>query len=498
MFDQYNNQENEKREYNAGFDNNANDANYNQPKQQSFSEQTEGWLINPQAEETPTNWYTSNAETQNYNAGSSAQPQQSDATNGQTYYSGEPASSWPPETGYGQSQQYGSNYTYPNYDYSGVYDNLNGKPPKKEKKSGHGGWIAVTLAAAVVLSGTIGFAGGYLGNQYASNSSGTNKVIYQSVQRTSTGSGSDSDQLSVADVAALTADSVVEITTESVTTGKFMQQYVSEGAGSGVIITSDGYIATNNHVIDGASKITVRLKNGTVYEATLIGKDAKTDIAVLKIEAKDLNAAVYGDSGKLVVGETAIAIGNPLGELGGTVTSGIISALDRSITIDGETMTLLQTNAAINPGNSGGGLFNQYGELIGIVNAKSSGSDIEGLGFAIPINTAKPVIEEIIENGYVRGRISLGLTIVDISDTETAMAYRVSKTGVYVTKTTSASAQFQAGDRIVSFNGESIDSAEALTAAINKCKVGDTVEVVVERRNQKYTFNLTLQEEKPE
>lgn len=323
-------------------------------------------------------------------------------------------------------------------------------------------------------------------------------MIYQSVQRTSTTSGSDSDKLSVADVAALTADSVVEITTESVTTGKFMQQYVSEGAGSGVTITSDGYIATNNHVIDGASKITVRLKDESVYEATLVGKDAKTDIAVLKINAKDLTAAVYGDSSKLVVGETAIAIGNPLGELGGTVTSGIISALDRSITIDGETMTLLQTNAAINPGNSGGGLFNQYGELIGIVNAKSSGSDIEGLGFAIPMNTAKTVIEEIIENGYVRGRISLGLAIVDISDTETAMAYRVSKTGVYVTQISSTSTQFQVGDRIVSFNGESIDSAEALTSAINKCKVGDTVEVVVERRSQKYTFSLTLQEEKPE
>ena len=180
------------------------------------------------------------------------------------------------------------------------------------------------------------------------------------------------------------------------------------------------------------------------------------------------------------------------------MTSGIISALDRSITIDGETMTLLQTNAAINPGNSGGGLFNQYGELIGIVNAKSSGSDIEGLGFAIPMNTAKTVIEEIIENGYVRGRISLGLAIVDISDTETAMAYRVSKTGVYVTQISSTSTQFQVGDRIVSFNGESIDSAEALTSAINKCKVGDTVEVVVERRSQKYTFSLTLQEEKPE
>ena len=498
MFDQYNNQENEKQEYNAGFDSNANGADNNAPNQQSASEPTEGWKMNPQAEETPTSWYTSNAEGENYNTESSAQHQFDTTNDGQTYYSGQAASSWQSESGYTQPQQYSSNYAYPNYNYPGINSTFTAKPPKKEKKSGRVGFVAATLAAAIVLSGAVGFAGGYLGNQYAGNSSGTNKVIYQSVQRTSTTSGSDSDKLSVADVAALTADSVVEITTESVTTGKFMQQYVSEGAGSGVIITSDGYIATNNHVIDGASKITVRLKDESVYEATLVGKDAKTDIAVLKINAKDLTAAVYGDSSKLVVGETAIAIGNPLGELGGTVTSGIISALDRSITIDGETMTLLQTNAAINPGNSGGGLFNQYGELIGIVNAKSSGSDIEGLGFAIPMNTAKTVIEEIIENGYVRGSISLGLAIVDISDTETAMAYRVSKTGVYVTQISSTSTQFQVGDRIVSFNGESIDSAEALTSAINKCKMGDTVEVVVERRSQKYTFSLTLQEEKPE
>lgn len=374
-------------------------------------------------------------------------------------------------------------------------------PPKKAQKKKRHGALVAAMAFTILLSGTIGFAGGYLGNQIAGNvnTSSGNKVIYQSVERTSTNSSNKgTEALSVADVAKLTADSVVEIRTESVRNGQFMQQYISEGAGSGVIVTANGYIVTNNHVIDGASKITVRLKNGDTYNATLVGKDSKTDIAVIKIDASNLTAAVYGDSSKLVVGETAIAIGNPLGELGGTVTSGIISALDRSITIDGETMTLLQTNAAINPGNSGGGLFNEYGELIGIVNAKSSGSDIEGLGFAIPINTAKTVIEEIMENGYVSGRISLGLTVVDIADTETAMAYRVSKTGVYVSAVNNETSEFQAGDRIVSFNGESIDDAETLTAAINKCKVGDTVPVIVERRGQRYTFNLTLQEEKPQ
>jgi len=160
-------------------------------------------------------------------------------------------------------------------------------------------------------------------------------------------------------------------------------------------------------------------------------------------------------------------------------------------------MTLLQTNAEINPGNSGGGLFNEYGELIGVVNAKSSGSDIEGLGFAIPINTAKTVIEELITNGYVSGRISLGMTLIDISDAETAMAYRVSKTGVYISKVSSMISGFQAGDRIISLNRVNIDDAEALTNELAKYQVGDTVSIEIERRNRRYTFDLVLQEERP-
>jgi serine protease Do len=186
-------------------------------------------------------------------------------------------------------------------------------------------------------------------------------------------------QLSTSEVASLTSDSVVEITTETVTTDSWMQQYVTNGAGSGVIVTQDGYIVTNNHVIDGASKISVRLKNGTTYTASLIGSDSKTDVALLKIGATGLKPVVLGNSESLKVGDTAIAIGNPLGQLGGTVTEGIISALDRELVIKGKKMSLLQTDAAINPGNSGGGLFNNKGELIGIVVAKSSGSDVEAL-----------------------------------------------------------------------------------------------------------------------
>lgn len=216
---------------------------------------------------------------------------------------------------------------------------------------------------------------------------------------------------------------MVEVTTKT-NSGYFGE--VATGAGSGVILTADGYIVTNHHVVDGGSAFTVRTRSGDTYEASLVGSDSQTDLAVLKIDAEGLTPAVLGDSDKLVVGETAVAIGNPLGELGGTVTSGIISALSREITTSaGATMELLQTNAAINPGNSGGGLFNSSGELIGIVNAKSVGEDIEGLGFAIPINTAKSVIEDLISDGYVRGRIDTGFTVVDLTDQATALQYGV-------------------------------------------------------------------------
>ncbi|MCL2140430.1 MAG: trypsin-like peptidase domain-containing protein [Dehalococcoidia bacterium] len=201
--------------------------------------------------------------------------------------------------------------------------------------------------------------------------------------------------LSIAEVAALTKDSVVEISTEVVTTYGRFGSFVSSGAGSGVIVSNDGYIVTNEHVISGASKISVYVHD-VEYTASLIASSKTDDLAILKIEASGLAPAVFGSSDSLIVGETVVAIGNPLGKLGGTVTSGIISALNREISVDGQIMTLLQTDASVNPGNSGGGLFNLYGELVGIVNAKSTGSDVEGLGFAIPINSALDYIQSTI------------------------------------------------------------------------------------------------------
>jgi len=360
--------------------------------------------------------------------------------------------------------------------------------------------FAVALVCICMIgSAAFGFGGAYLANSLngaaAVSVTATETVNdtgnYQSIIKTVSVIGT-SEKLSIEEAAAMTKDSVVEITTEMVSRSGRMGQFISTGAGSGVIISSDGYIVTNNHVVSGAQTITVRLSDKEEYKATLIGTDAKTDLAVIKIEASHLQPAIFGNSTNLVVGETTIAIGNPLGELGGTVTSGIVSALDREITIDGETMSLLQTDASINPGNSGGGLFNLYGELIGIVNAKSSGSDIEGLGFAIPIDTAKTVIEQIIAYGYVKGRIDTGFVLVDVPDAQTAMFYRVNKLGLYISK--SVNSEFQSGDIITAVDGQSVKGLSDFNQLISKYAVGDTVEITVSRSGKSMTLPLTLQE----
>lgn len=323
-------------------------------------------------------------------------------------------------------------------------------------------------------------------------------VTYTDMMAESTGGQTE---LTIPQIAAAAADSVVEITTESVSTDRMMRQYITEGAGSGVIISSDGYIVTNNHVIAGASKITVRLRDGSTYSASLKGTDSTTDLAVVKIEASGLKAASLGSSGNLQVGETAVAIGNPLGQLGGTVTDGIISALDRSIVIDGKTMNLMQTNAAINPGNSGGGLFDNKGKLIGIVVAKSSGSDVEGLGFAIPIDDAKSVINSLLTSGYVSGRIDLGMTMVDISTVKTAFLYGLTQTGVYVQKvdadSNAARAGIRSSDRIAAVGNTAVSTAAELTKALEAYSVGDTVTMTIVRGNIKYNVSFVLEEYRP-
>ena len=359
--------------------------------------------------------------------------------------------------------------------------------PVKEKKRNGFATIAIVAALCVILSGLAAFGGVMLADNVLDRGAVTAPSVIIQSAGVKDGNGTlvntDSTQGKIgtyASVAANVSKSVVEIRTETVSTSSIFSQYITEGAGSGVIITADGYIITNYHVIDNASTVTVSTNDGTKYSAKVIGYDVDSDIAVIKIEATGLTPAVVGDSTKLVVGEEVIAIGNPLGSLGGTVTNGIISALAREITIDGTQMTLLQTNAAINPGNSGGGLFNMAGELVGIVNAKSSGSGIEGLGFAIPSSTAAQVVEQLINYGYVRGRVSLGISYMDISDSYTAMMYRVNTFGMYILES-EYNEELKIGDRVTAVNGNEVTYGSDLKAVLKDCKVGDKLTLTVVR-----------------
>lgn len=293
-----------------------------------------------------------------------------------------------------------------------------------------------------------------------------------------------------------TKDSVVSITTEGVARDSWMQNYVTQGAGSGVIISEDGYILTCNHVIANAAKITITLNDNKSYEAKIVGTDVNNDIALLKINTSGLTAATYGDSSKLTVGSSVVAIGNPLGELGGTATTGIISAKDRELSIRGKTLNLLQTDASINPGNSGGGLFDASGNLVGIVVAKSTGSTVEGLGFAIPINKAAEVAKELINGGSSNSDSTpqIGITITDI-DQATAQANNLPSAGVYVVKVTSKDAQkagLKEGDLIYSVEKTKISSASELKSVLSKYKSGDKVSVTVIRDNEAETIKVKL------
>ncbi len=318
---------------------------------------------------------------------------------------------------------------------------------------------------------------------------------------TYSGSAGDAAYSTLAEAIDRVAETVVEISTETMVNGGWLGNYVRSGAGSGVIVSEDGYIVTNNHVISGADTITVRTTNGKIYTAALIGADAASDIAVLWVDTgeEQLPAAQLGCSADLIVGEPVFAIGNPLGSLGGTVTDGIISATARSITIDGENMTLLQTNAAVNPGNSGGGLFNMAGQLIGVVNAKCSEDDVEGLGFAIPVDTAYEVICELIEYGYVRGVVDTGLTLYDITASNIMVARRYFNSnyaGVYIWEST-YSDEFKYGDLLYSIDGTTVASSDEVAAVLKNYEVGDVVTVTVIRGQKKHEIALELREYVP-
>lgn len=442
---------------------------YNEPTQYSSQNTSSGYSNNYQ--NPNTNAYD------NYQSnGYTAQNQQS-----QNVYNSQP---------YGTAPNHSANAKPPK-----------AKKPKKQRKPISRGGIAIALAVTMVFSCGLGFGGGYFANKVNTSTSGSLNITKTSNSGTTTTASSTSKANSTSEIVKKTADSVVEISTESVVTGSFAQQYVQQGAGSGVIISQDGYILTNNHVINGANSVKVRLRDGTEYDATIIGSDSDNDIALLKVSATGLSPATFGDSNSLAVGDYVVAIGNPLGELGGTVTDGIISALARKVTIEDTQMTLLQTNAQVNPGNSGGGLFNANGELVGIVNAKQSATEVEGIAFAIPINNVLDILSDLKEYGYVTGKVDLGIDFTDITSDETAFYYGVNQTGCYVLSVDSGSNAEKAGvtrgDLVTKVNDTDVSLSSDITAALEKAEVGDTVTFTVSRRGTSKTISFVLEEYVP-
>ncbi len=376
------------------------------------------------------------------------------------------------------------------------------------------------LAAALALTATASFA------TFASADDGKHFSIVEAA--------SDANALSIPEIAKKCRTSVVAIETETTVVyndygsdfyspfGSMFgfpgygygnpygrsapREYTQTGAGSGIILSEDGYILTNNHVISGVDKITVYImpeEEGTeekTYEATLVGTSESHDVAVLKIEAEGLNAATFGDSDQLEIGELAVAIGNPMGNVHGSVTAGIISAKERELTIDDVTIKAIQTDASINPGNSGGALFDSYGNVVGLVYAKSSSVSIEGIGYAIPVNDIKELVSgmindpESVKAQTVGSQIMLGITIIDVTE-EMSKQYSMPM-GVYIREVSEFSAAERAGltkgDIITAFDGEAVTNADDLNAIKAQQTPGDTVPVTVDRNGKTLTLEIVI------
>ncbi|MBR7101100.1 MAG: trypsin-like peptidase domain-containing protein [Clostridia bacterium] len=401
-----------------------------------------------------------------------------------------------------------SDYIYTNFSDNG--NNFHqGPPPKKS-----GAKIAIITLICVFSILMSGFFGVLIGVAFAPDGEPLNEhgtvysYLYEAPTIQNTGNIFTPDQLqnggflTIAQTASYASPTVVEITTEYVVQSYY--NYITGGAGSGVIIGEyklDGvkrgyYIVTNAHVIQtnngsivSSSGITVTTSNGKDYPVkNVVGYDIQGDIAVLMVETDDvLQCAVFGNSDTLILGQDVVAIGNPLGELGGTVTNGIISALDREINVEGNMMNLLQTNAAINPGNSGGGLFNLRGELIGVVNAKSSGTGIEGLGFAIPSNDAKKIVTDLIEHGYVKGRPFVGIALY---------MDNYSKIRVHSLTPNHNEGVLQQHDIILEANRAPLRNLNDFTKIVQESAVGDTISLKINRNGTEMNVNITVFEKK--
>ncbi len=489
----------------AGEVNNSNPVN----------EQTERQYINHQYYEAPVNSsfarQPSDRVPQNYQDynGFCKQNQEIPYDNFARYnQQGRPYNYGNPNYGYNERQQFNPQNRFEGNSGYGEYRNFQNAPidngvKKKEKRAASKGFVAVSVAIGMIFCLFFGALSSsyYYRLMQKNQNKGLNSVPSVNIQYESSEERPEiTDKGTPAYVASKALQTVVEVRTETVSTDTYYGQYVKEGAGSGVIISSGEagtYIITCAHVIDGATKVFVTTNDGNEYEASFTAADSLTDIGIIKIDVKGLGVA-HADFTDVVIGEEVVAIGNPLGELGGSVTNGIVSALDRDIIIDGTTYHLLQTNAEINPGNSGGGLFDMNGNLIGIVNAKSAGENVEGLGFAIPIDDAMEIATELIKNGYVTGRVQLGFTLLNVDSNEVVYKYwQYSKYftdfGIYILE--SQSPDFRVGDRLLAIDSKTVSTIPEIKNKLLDFEVGDKVTITISRlnsNNQSEILNIDL------
>ena len=371
--------------------------------------------------------------------------------------------------------------------------------PAAAKKPSFWQKTGVKVTALLLACAVVGGAAGYGGAALSSSGKTTIRQSNRTASEITVKQVSGQTLMSPAEVYASTVNSVVSINCSSVSTNIFGQSVQSASSGSGFIITQDGYIVTNHHVVSGASSVTVTLYDGTEYPATVVGSDSDYDVAVLKINATDLQPVTLGNSSSVNVGDSVLAIGNPLGELTFSMSQGIVSCCDRAINVDGTPFNMIQVDASINPGNSGGPLMNLYGEVVGIVSAKySSYSDttVEGLGFAIPIGDVQAIITDIMENGQVTDKPSFGITAGTMTEQMAAQYQIEQKSGAFVYSVNKGGAGEKAGlrmgDVITKVDSTDIASMEDLTAAKKGHKAGDTVTVTYFRDGSSHTTSLTF------
>ncbi len=397
------------------------------------------------------------------------------------------------------------------YPYTEITDLIVYEQKKKKKRKANG-WIPCicsAVAASVLTAGVFGFGFAKILNSdgFAGNNANINQNDYNVSMITATGENVQGKQLlSVPEIAKKVGPSCVGVINKAKVTAQryydpFTGRYyytsdpnsnelVEQGSGSGIILSQDGYVVTNQHVIDGATEISVVLNTGDEYKATLVGEDERSDLAVLKIDAPGLVPAQIGDSEALQVGELAVAIGNPLGqEFAGSVTVGVISALNRTMTVDNKKYNLIQTDAAINPGNSGGALVNQYGEIIGINSVKISTTGVEGIGFAIAMSEAKPIIDDLMNNGYVSGRPLVGI------QARSTMSGLVVET--VIEGSGAANAGILAGDLIVKAENKVVKTVDELNEIRDKKKAGETLRLTVIRNGELLNIDVILGEDLP-